>query len=74
MNKVDIMLAIVQAGMVLGNDPRINKVYADLCRKNNTLLWICENQPDNGDIMAADAVKYAIGQGPKPAWMAQAGL
>lgn len=74
MPKVDVMLNIVLAAITFGNDPRINKLYADLAVTKNTLYWICQNQPDNGDIQAQDAVRYAIGQGPKPGWMSQAGL
>jgi hypothetical protein len=74
MPKVDIMLAIVQAAMTFGNNPQINKVYADLCFHRSTLFWICERQDDNGDKMAAAAVQYASGHGEKPTWMTQAGL
>lgn len=74
MPKVDIMLAIVQASIMLANDPRVNKVFADLANARSTLQWICQNQDDNGDVMARDAVLYAMGQSPKPQFMQAAGL
>ena len=74
MVKVDIMLNIVLASIPMANNPAVNNLYANLCITRNTLQWICEGQPDNGDVMAADAVTYALGNGPKPLWMAQAGL
>jgi hypothetical protein len=74
MPKVDVLLALVQAATTYGNDQRINAMYALLAVNRNQLQWIVQNQPDNGDVMATDAVLYSVGKQNKPAWMAQAGL
>lgn len=74
MNKVDAMLTVVQAAMNFANDPRVNALYTLLAVNRNQLTWICQNQPDNGNVMALDAVRFAIGEGDKPAFMVQAGL
>jgi hypothetical protein len=74
MPKVDVVLNIVQAAMTYSNNSAINALYANLAVNRNQLQWICQGQPDNGDIMAEEAVRYALGVGPKPGFMAQAGL
>lgn len=60
--------------MNFGNNPKINTLYAQLAFNRNVLYWICNGQPDNGDVMATQAVEFAIGMSPKPAFMVQAGL
>lgn len=74
MNKVDVVLAITAAAMNWRNDPRINAMYALIAVNRNQLQWICQGQPDNGDIMAHDAVLFAVQEGGKPAFLTQAGL
>lgn len=74
MPKIHIVLAIIQAGISIQEDPRVNSLYALLAHNRNQLYSICENQDDNGDIMAHDAVLFCLGLGQKPHWMAAAGL
>ena len=74
MNKVDIVLNLILASCGNNFDQRVMKLYADMSFNKGTYLWICQNQTDNGDVMAYDAVEYAKGDGPKPAWLSQGGL
>lgn len=74
MPKVDVMLNIVQSAMNFANSPKINALYAQLAVNRDQLFWICNGQLDNGDVMATQAVEFALGAGPKPGFMAQAGL
>jgi hypothetical protein len=74
MPKIDVVLNIIQAAMTYSNNPAVNKLYALLAVNRNELQGICENQPGNGDLMADEAVMFAIDQALKPRWMEQAGL
>lgn len=74
MPKVDIVLALICASCGNNFDQRVMKLYADVAFLRNTYQWICQNQPDNGDVMAHDAIEWAIGDGPKPSWLTQGGL
>jgi hypothetical protein len=74
MSKVDVVLNIVQAAMTYSNNSSVNALYALLGVNRNQLQWVCQSQPDNGDVMAQDAVEFALGMKPKPSFMTQAGL
>ena len=74
MPKVDIVLSLIAASCGNNFDDRVTKLYADLANLRNTYQWICQNQTDNGNVMAADAIAWAKGEGPKPGWITQGGL